>query len=64
MKQDQWGRLKQDLLKSVGKSNFKSWIEPLELSHIEEGVATFALVLTIIGTIRARPEAVPLPSPL
>ena len=26
---------------------------------LSEGVATFALVLTIIGTIRARPEAVP-----
>ncbi len=49
MKQDQWGRLKQDLLKSVGKSNFKSWIEPLELSHIEEGVATFAVPTSFVG---------------
>ncbi|WP_243405109.1 chromosomal replication initiator protein DnaA [Pelagivirga sediminicola] len=49
MTQDQWGRLKQDLLKSVGKSNFKSWIEPLELSHLEEGVATFAVPTSFVG---------------
>ncbi len=49
MTQDQWGRLKQDLLKSVGKSNFKSWIEPLELSHMDEGVATFAVPTSFVG---------------
>ncbi|WP_113913612.1 chromosomal replication initiator protein DnaA [Roseovarius dicentrarchi] len=49
MTQDQWGRLKQDLLKSVGKSNYKSWIEPLELSHMEEGVATFAVPTSFVG---------------
>ncbi len=49
MTQDQWGRLKLDLLKSVGKSNFKSWIEPLELSHVEEGVATFAVPTSFVG---------------
>ncbi len=49
MTQDQWGQLKQDLLKTIGKSNFKSWIEPLELSHIEEGVATFAVPTSFVG---------------
>ncbi len=40
MTQDEWGELKQELLKSVGNNNFKTWIEPLDLSGIEEGVAT------------------------
>jgi len=49
MTQDQWGRLKQDLLKTIGKSNYKSWIEPLELSHVDEGVATFAVPTSFVG---------------
>ncbi|MFD0860006.1 chromosomal replication initiator protein DnaA [Roseovarius aquimarinus] len=49
MTQEQWGQLKQDLLKSIGKSNYKSWIEPLELSHVEEGVATFAVPTSFVG---------------
>ena len=49
MTQDQWCKLKQDLLKSVGKSNFTSWIEPLELSHTEEGVATFSVPTSFVG---------------
>jgi chromosomal replication initiator protein len=40
MTQIEWGKLKQELLKSVGKNNFKTWIEPLDLSGIDEGVAT------------------------
>ncbi|MFX0546861.1 chromosomal replication initiator protein DnaA [Roseovarius sp. S1116L3] len=49
MTQDQWGQLKQDLLKTIGKSNYKSWIEPLELSHVDEGVATFAVPTSFVG---------------
>ena len=43
MTQDEWGELKQELLKSVGKNNFKTWIEPLDLSGIEGGVATLSV---------------------
>ncbi|MEX1234559.1 MAG: chromosomal replication initiator protein DnaA [Roseovarius sp.] len=49
MTQEQWGQLKQDLLKTIGKSNYKSWIEPLELSHVDEGVATFAVPTSFVG---------------
>ncbi|MFX0542083.1 chromosomal replication initiator protein DnaA [Roseovarius sp. S4756] len=49
MTKDQWGQLKQDLLKTIGKSNYKSWIEPLELSHVDEGVATFAVPTSFVG---------------
>ncbi len=43
MTKDEWGELKQELLKSVGKNNFKTWIEPLDLSGIEGGVATLSV---------------------
>ena len=43
MTQDEWGELKQELLKSVGKNNFKTWIEPLDLSGIDKGVATLSV---------------------
>ena len=49
MTKDQWGQLKQNLLKTVGKSNYKSWIEPLELSHVDEGVATFEVPTSFVG---------------
>jgi chromosomal replication initiator protein len=43
MTQEQWGKLKQELLNTVGKNNFKTWIEPLDLSGIEGGVATLSV---------------------
>ncbi len=43
MTQEQWSKLKQDLLNSVGKNNFKTWIEPLDLSGIDGGVATLSV---------------------
>ncbi len=39
MTQEQWGELKQNLLKTVGRNNYANWIEPLEFSEITEGVA-------------------------
>lgn len=49
MTQEQWGRLKQELLKSVGKNNYSNWIEPLELSGVENGVATFSVPTVFLG---------------
>jgi len=43
MTKEQWSKLKQELLDSVGKNNFKTWIEPLDLSGIDEGVATLSV---------------------
>lgn len=40
MTQEQWGELKQKLKHSLGQNNFKTWIEPLELSGVKNGVAT------------------------
>jgi len=49
MTQEQWGQLKQDLLKSVGKNNYTNWIEPLELADVNEGVATFSVPTSFLG---------------
>ncbi len=43
MKNDTWGRVKQQLLESVGRNNFANWIEPLELTKVDNGVAVFSV---------------------
>jgi chromosomal replication initiator protein len=49
MTQDQWGQLKQNLLNTVGKNNFATWIEPLEFVEIVDGVASFHAPTTFLG---------------
>ncbi|PYC46957.1 chromosomal replication initiator protein DnaA [Litorivita pollutaquae] len=49
MTQEQWGELKQNLLKTVGRNNYANWIEPLEFFEITEGVATFHVPTTFLG---------------
>ena len=49
MTQEQWGKLRENLLKTVGKHNFQSWIEPLRFANISEGVATFSVPTVFLG---------------
>jgi len=49
MTKEQWGQLKQELLKTVGRHNFANWIEPLELCEVTDGVATFDVPTTFLG---------------
>ena len=49
MTQEQWGQLKQKLQQSVGQSNFKNWIEPLEFARVDDGVATFHVPTSFLG---------------
>ena len=49
MTKEQWGQLKQELLGKVGKHSFTSWIEPLELAGVRDGVATFDVPTTFLG---------------
>jgi len=37
------------LLKSVGENNFRNWIQPLEYSRLESGVATFLVPTNFMG---------------
>lgn len=54
MTKEQWGQLKQELLGTVGKHNFANWIEPLELSDVSDGVATFTVPTTFTGNYVSR----------
>lgn len=49
MTQDLWGELKQELLKTVGQNNFKTWIEPLVFADLVEGVMTFHVPTNFFG---------------
>ena len=41
MNQEIWSAIKNDLASVVGESNFTNWIEPLQFSKLEDGVAEF-----------------------
>ena len=49
MNNDTWGRLRERLVQSVGKNNYTNWIEPLEFSSLENGVATFLVPTNFMG---------------
>ena len=41
MTNETWGRVQQELLKRMGKNNYTTWIEPLKLTQLKNGVASF-----------------------
>ena len=41
MTNETWGRVQQELLKRIGKNNYTTWIEPLKLTQLKNGVASF-----------------------
>src|SRR5690606_989252 len=49
MKNETWGTVRQELLKSVGHNNYKNWIEPLEFAQLDDGVALFHVPSLFIG---------------
>ncbi|MBO9475937.1 chromosomal replication initiator protein DnaA [Shimia sp. R11_0] len=49
MTDDKWGDIRQDLLKTVGQNNFKTWIEPVAFANLQDGVATFHVPTNFIG---------------
>jgi len=49
MTHEKWGQLKQNLRKTVGQNNFKTWIEPLEFSALQDGVAVFHVPTNFMG---------------
>lgn len=49
MTQEKWGQLRQKLLKTVGKNNYTTWIEPLEFAQVQDGVATFNVPTNFMG---------------
>ena len=49
MTNDGWVEIREDLRKRVGKDNYVTWIEPLKLSALRDGVANFAVPTTFFG---------------
>ncbi|APE41971.1 chromosomal replication initiation protein DnaA [Sulfitobacter alexandrii] len=49
MTQDQWGEIRQRLLKTVGQNNFTTWIEPLEAGKVANGIATLHVPTNFFG---------------
>jgi chromosomal replication initiator protein len=49
MTKEKWGQLRQRLLKTVGESNYKNWIEPIEYSNTQDGIATFDVPTNFLG---------------
>ena len=49
MTNEAWGNIREELLKTVGKNNYVNWIEPLEFSELENGVATFLVPTNFMG---------------
>ncbi len=49
MTEDTWGQVQDELQKTVGKNNYKNWIEPLEFSNLKNGVATFYVPTNFMG---------------
>ena len=49
MTNEAWGRVRESLVKRIGKNNYVSWIEPMRLSNLAEGVARCEVPTTFFG---------------
>ena len=54
MTNESWGQVREGLIKRVGKNNYVTWIEPLRLSGLKNGVARFEVPTTFFGDWVAR----------
>jgi len=54
MTREQWGLIKEELRETVGSNNYKTWIEPLELTDIADDVVTFHVPTTFLGNYVSR----------
>ncbi len=49
MTNETWGEVREELRTFVGANNYKSWIEPLQLTDVAQGVATFEVPTPFFG---------------
>jgi chromosomal replication initiator protein len=49
-----WYKVRETLAKRIGKNNYTSWIEPLQLTKLEDGIARFEVPTTFFGDWVAR----------
>lgn len=49
MTNENWAQVRQELIKRVGKNNYVTWIEPLKLALLADGVARFEVPTVFFG---------------
>ncbi|MBY0352605.1 chromosomal replication initiator protein DnaA [Tabrizicola sp.] len=49
MTHETWGQVREELIKRVGRHNYTTWIEPLKLSQLKNGVARFEVPTIFFG---------------
>ncbi|MDR0808298.1 MAG: chromosomal replication initiator protein DnaA [Gemmobacter sp.] len=49
MTNETWGEIREQLQKRLGKNNYVTWIEPLTLSALDEGIARFEVPTSFFG---------------
>jgi chromosomal replication initiator protein len=49
MTNETWGQVREALMQRVGKHNYATWIEPLRLERLKNGVAHFEVPTTFFG---------------
>lgn len=49
MTKDDWGHIRQRLLKTVGQNNYTTWIEPIVPGHASEGIAHLLVPTNFFG---------------
>ncbi|WP_136683435.1 chromosomal replication initiator protein DnaA [Falsirhodobacter xinxiangensis] len=49
MTNENWSKLREDLLLHVGKNNYVTWIEPLKLTSLSDGTAEFEVPTSFFG---------------
>lgn len=54
MNEDTWGQVCNELRKTVGANNFVTWIEPLRLARLDDGIARFEVPTSFMGDWVAR----------
>jgi chromosomal replication initiator protein len=54
MTNDSWGQVREQLIHRIGKNNYVTWIEPMRLAGIKDGVACFEVPTTFFGDWVAR----------
>jgi chromosomal replication initiator protein len=50
MTEEIWGQVRDELLKAVGRSNYTTWIEPLQFTELTDGVARFNAPTSFFAT--------------
>ncbi len=54
MNADTWGQVREELIETVGRNNYLTWIEPLEFAALDSGVVHFKVPTSFMGNWVAR----------